>query len=105
MEVPAYKIASFEAVDIPLIEYTAAKGKPMIISTGICSEIEVHEAIEACYRAGNTNVALLKCTSSYPSPLDKMNLRSIPHMQERFKVPVGLSDHTMNTETPVALLH
>ncbi len=101
MEVPAYKIASFEAVDIPLIEYTAAKGKPVIISTGICSEAEIHEAIEACYRAGNNDVILLKCTSSYPSPLDKMNLVTIPNMQERFKVPVGLSDHTMNIETPV----
>ncbi|MHC4738261.1 MAG: pseudaminic acid synthase [Planctomycetota bacterium] len=102
MEVPAYKIASFEAVDIPLIEYTAAKGKPVIISTGICSEVEIYEAIETCYRAGNNDVILLKCTSSYPSPLDKMNLLSIPYMQERFKVPVGLSDHTMNIETPVA---
>jgi pseudaminic acid synthase len=102
MEVPAYKIASFEAVDIPLIEYTASKAKPVIISTGICSEVEIHEAIAACHRAGNNDVILLKCTSLYPSPLDKMNLLSIPDMQERFKVLVGLSDHTMNIETPVA---
>jgi pseudaminic acid synthase len=101
MNVPAYKIASFEAVDIPLIEYTAAKGKPVIISTGICSEADIQEAIEACYRVGNNDVILLKCTSSYPAPLDKMNLLSIPSMQERFKVPVGLSDHTMNIETPI----
>lgn len=102
MEVPAYKIASFEAVDIPLIEYIAAKKKPVIISTGICSEEEIHEAIETCHRAGNNDVILLKCTSSYPSPLEKMNLLNIPDMRLRFKVPVGLSDHTMTIETPVA---
>jgi len=101
MEVPAYKIASFEAVDIPLIGYTAAKKKPVIISTGICSEEEIHEAIETCHRAGNNDVILLKCTSSYPSPLEKMNLLNIPDMRVRFKVPVGLSDHTMTIETNI----
>ncbi|MEN6384137.1 MAG: pseudaminic acid synthase [Phycisphaerales bacterium] len=102
MNVPAYKIASFEAVDIPLIEYTASKGKPVIISTGICSETEIHEAIDACYRTGNKEVILLKCNSAYPAPLEKMNLMSIPDMKEKFNVPVGLSDHTMNVETPIA---
>ena len=102
MDVPAYKIASFEAVDIPLIEYTASKGKPVLISTGIISIQEIEEALQACYRVGNRDVILLKCTSSYPAPLDRMNLRTIPEMQKRFNVPVGLSDHTLNLETPVA---
>lgn len=102
MDVPAYKIASFEAVDIPLIEYAAAKGKPVIISTGICSIDEIHEAIEACHRVGNRDVVLLKCTSSYPSPISDMNLLTIPDLRSRFDVAVGLSDHTMNIETPIA---
>lgn len=104
MNVPAYKIASFEAVDIPLIEYTASTGKPIIISTGICSEEEIHEAIAACYRVGNQDVILLKCTSAYPAALESMNLATIPAMQETFGCEVGLSDHTMNIETPVAAI-
>jgi len=101
MNVPAYKISSFEAVDIPLIEYIAEKGKPVIISTGICSPAEIQEAVEACYKAGNHDVILLKCTSSYPAPLEKMNLQTILDMQKQFQVPIGLSDHSMNIETPI----
>lgn len=101
INVPAYKIASFEAVDIPLIKYTASKGKPIIISTGICSKKEIQEAIDACYEVGNKDIALLKCTSSYPAPLEEMNLSLITDMQQTFNVPVGLSDHTLNIETPI----
>lgn len=90
----AYKIASFELVDIPLIEHTAAKGKPMIISCGMADPDEIEEAINACRRAGNEQIVLLKCCSEYPSPWNDMKLMNIPDMKERFKVPVGLSDHS-----------
>lgn len=106
LNVTYYKIASFEAIDIPLIEYTAAKGKPMIISTGICSKEEIHEAVDACKRMGNNDITLLKCTSSYPAPLESMNVLTIPNMIKEFGVNVGLSDHSMNIEpviTAVAL--
>lgn len=95
--VKKYKIASFEAVDIPLIEYTASKGKPMIISTGICNETEIQEAINACYRVGNTDITILKCTSSYPAKAEDMNLMTIPDMK-KFGVKIGLSDHSMDIE-------
>lgn len=101
MNVPAYKIASFEAVDIPLIEYTAKKGKPIIISTGICSKTEIQDAVDACKRVGNNQIILLKCTSAYPAKLENMNLLTIPDMINKFNVIAGLSDHTMNIETPV----
>ncbi len=94
MGVEAYKIASFELVDIPLIEYTALKGKPMIISTGMGSLEEIQDAIDACKRAGNEQIVLLKCCSEYPSPWDDMHLGNIPDMKERFNLPVGLSDHS-----------
>lgn len=97
-----YKIASFEAIDIPLIEYTASKGKPMIISVGICSEEEIKEAIVACHNVGNTDVTVLKCTSAYPAKLEDMNLLTIPDMISKFGVKIGLSDHSMNIETVVA---
>lgn len=102
INVQRYKIASFEAIDIPLIEYAAAKGKPMIISTGICSKEEIHEAVEACKNAGNNDITLLKCTSSYPAPLESMNILTIPDMIQEFGVKVGLSDHSMNIEPVVA---
>lgn len=102
LNVPAYKIASFEITDIPLIEYVASKQKPVIISTGIAELEDIKEALEACERVGNKNIALLKCTSSYPALLKEMNLATIPDMMERFGVTVGLSDHTMSLEAPCA---
>lgn len=90
----AYKIASFELVDIPLIEYTASKGKPVIISTGMGSLEEIDDAIDACRRMGNNQVVLLKCCSEYPAPWKDMHLGNIPDMKQRFHLPVGLSDHS-----------
>ncbi len=95
MDVPAYKIASFEITDIPFIEYIASKGKPIIISTGIATLADIEEALNACKRIGNEQVALLKCTSAYPSPLEDINLRVIPNMKDTFGTVVGLSDHTL----------
>lgn len=97
----AYKIASFELVDIPLIEYAAAKGKPMIISTGMGSPDEIGEAVEACKRVGNDRIVLLKCTSEYPAVWSDMHLGNIPDMRERFGVPVGISDHSPGSLGPV----
>lgn len=102
MDVPAYKIASFEIVDIPLIEYTASKGKPMIISTGIANEDEIKDAIDACKRVGNNQIALLKCTSEYPAPIEDSNLATIPALVEKFKTVVGLSDHSPGIIVPIA---
>lgn len=102
LAVPLYKIASFEITDIPLIEYVAAKGKPVVFSTGIATVEEIEEAIQACYRMGNRNIAMLKCTSSYPAPLELANLRMIPDMKERFGISVGLSDHTMGSTAAIA---
>lgn len=101
LDVPAYKIASFEITDIPLIEYTAAKGKPIIISTGIATLEDIQEALDACRRVGNDQITLLKCTSAYPAALEEMNLLTIPDMIERFGVTVGLSDHTMSLSAPI----
>lgn len=100
--VPAYKIASFELVDIPLIRRTAQTGKPMILSTGMASIGEIDEAVRAVRAEGNNRILLLKCTSAYPSPPEAMNLQTIPHLAETFDVPVGLSDHTMSTAVPTA---
>lgn len=91
---PIYKIASFEMNDIPLIEYAASKGKPMIMSTGIATLQEIEEAVEACRKVGNNDITLLKCTSSYPAPLNEANLLTIPDMVSRFDCKIGLSDHT-----------
>lgn len=95
MDVPAYKIASFEITDIPLIKHVASKGKPVIISTGIATHEDISDAIEACYSQGNYNVVILKCTSSYPTPWDEVNLNVITEIQKKHNVLVGLSDHTL----------
>lgn len=100
--VPVFKVASFELVDLPLIEYLASKGKPIILSTGMATIGEIQEAIQAARRAGATQLALLKCTSAYPAPPEEMNLRAIPALAETFGVPIGLSDHTLGTAIPVA---
>jgi len=102
MNVPAYKIASFEIVDIPLIKYVASKQKPVIISTGIATENEIGDAIDACREMGNNEIALLKCTSAYPAPVEDVNLRTIPLLAEKFNTVVGLSDHTTGTTIPMA---
>jgi len=102
MEVPAYKIASFELVDLPLIKRVAQTGKPLIISTGMATLAEIDEAVRTAREAGATQIALLKCTSAYPAPPEEMNLRTIPHLSEAFQVPVGLSDHTLGIAIPVA---
>ena len=102
INVPAYKIASFEIVDIPLIEYTASKGKPIIISTGIATEEEIKDAVEACRRSGNDQIALLKCTSEYPAKIEDANLKMIPLLASKFNVTAGLSDHTLSTIVPIA---
>jgi pseudaminic acid synthase len=101
LNTPAYKIASFEITDIPLIEYIASKGKPVIISTGIAEIEDIELAIDACKRNGNNDIALLKCTSSYPAPIEEANLIMIKDMAERFGVIPGLSDHTMGSTAPV----
>ncbi len=90
----AYKIASFELVDIPLIEYTASKGKPMIISCGMSTIDEIQDAIDACHREGNDQIVLLKCCSEYPANWKDMHIANIPDMIKRYKLPVGLSDHS-----------
>ena len=101
LDVPAYKIASFEITDIPLIEYVASKGKPIIISTGIASIEDIELAIDACKRFGNSNIALLKCTSSYPAPIEEANICMIKDLAKRFNVISGLSDHTIGSTVPI----
>ncbi len=102
LDVPAFKIASFELIDIPLIEYIASKGKPIIMSTGMATICEISEAVEAARGAGAKDMLLLKCTSAYPASPEVMNLRTIQHLAEAFNLPVGLSDHTLNIAVPVA---
>lgn len=101
MDVPAHKIASFELVDLPLIEKIAKTGKPIIMSTGMATLEEIEEAVTAIRKACNNQLALLKCTSAYPAPPEEMNLRTIQDMTQRFGVPVGLSDHTLGIVVPV----
>ena len=102
MDVPVHKVASFENVDLPLLRRIAQTGKPVIMSTGMATLGEIEEAVQTLRGAGTTELALLKCTSSYPSPPEAINLRTIPHMAEAFQTPIGLSDHTMGTAVPVA---
>ena len=102
LAVPAYKVASFELVDLPLLELIAHTGKPIIMSTGMASLAEIDEAIQAIRNTGNNQLALLKCTSAYPAPLEEMNLKTMPHIAATFGVHVGISDHTMDSVVPVA---
>ncbi len=101
LNTPAYKIASFEITDIPLIEYIASTGKPVIISTGIAEQDDIELALDACRRMGNYDIALLKCTSSYPAPVEEANMVMVRDLAERYGVISGLSDHTMGSIVPV----
>lgn len=101
LQCPIYKIASFEITDIPLIEYAASKGKPMIISTGIAEFGDIELAVETCRKVGNKDITLLKCTSSYPAPIDEANLSMMKQYEKDFDVKVGLSDHTLGTTLPI----
>jgi pseudaminic acid synthase len=102
MRVPAYKVASCELVDIPLLQRISRTGKPLIFSTGMAAIEEIEEAVQTARRAGAEQIALLRCTSAYPALPGEMNLRTIPELARRFEVPVGLSDHTMHIAVPVA---
>jgi pseudaminic acid synthase len=102
MDVPAYKIASFENIDLPLIRAVARTGKPIIMSTGMSNLADIDEAVRTVRETGNDQLALLKCTSAYPAPPEEMNLRTIPHLAETFNLPVGLSDHTLGSVVAVA---
>lgn len=101
LNVPAYKIASFEITDIPLIRYVAAKGKPIIISTGIASKEDIRLAINTCRKEGNNQIALLKCTSSYPAPIEDANLNTMTSFKTDFNTIIGLSDHTLGNIVPI----
>jgi N-acetylneuraminate synthase len=104
MGVPAFKVASFESTDPPLVAYVASKGKPVLMSTGMASMGQIDDAVQAARQAGAGpgKLLLFKCVSSYPAPPEAMNLRTIPHLAAAFNAPVGLSDHTLGTEVPVA---
>lgn len=102
LNVPCFKIASFELTDLPLITRAAAKGKPLLMSTGMATEDEIAEALETAYRSGCDEVVLLKCTSTYPASPENTNLNTIPDMAQKFACPIGLSDHTRGIGTAVA---
>ena len=102
LNTPAYKIASFELTDLPLIQYVAKTGKPMILSTGMASEQEIQEAVDTARYSGCKELILLHCISSYPTPIEQAHLRQMPALAAKFKVPVGLSDHTLGTVAAVA---
>ena len=100
-EPSAYKIASFEITDYELIRYTASKGRPMIISTGIATINEIQDAVDICKSESNEDIILLKCTSAYPAPLEEANLKTIPNLAETFGVVSGFSDHTLGSTAPI----
>jgi N-acetylneuraminate synthase len=102
LDVPVYKVASFELVDLPLLRKIAQTGRPIILSTGMATLAEIDEAVRTIREAGGEQLALLKCTSAYPAPPEEMNLCTIPHLAEAFGVPTGLSDHTLGIAVPVA---
>ena len=93
--VPAYKWASFEIVDLPLLKYAAGKGKPLVLSTGMCDVVDIQEAVDTIYSTGNHDIILLHCTSIYPTKPHQVNLRMMDSMRDAFHLPVGLSDHTL----------
>lgn len=101
LNTPLYKVASFEITDIPLIEYIASKGKPVIISTGIATLTEIEEAVNSCRKMGNDQIILLKCTSAYPAKVEDANLITMKNMKETFDVEIGLSDHTLGYSVPI----
>lgn len=101
LEVPAYKIASFEITDIPLIKYVASKGKPIIISTGVAYKDDIDLAVKTCRDAGNSKIILLKCTSGYPTPLNQANILMMNTLKQTYDVIVGLSDHTLGIVAPI----
>jgi len=102
INVPAFKIASFENIDTPLLRKVAQTGKPIIVSTGMATLAEIEQAVGTIRETGHDQLALLKCTSAYPAPAEEMNLRTIPHLAEAFGLPVGISDHTLGDAVPVA---
>lgn len=102
LDAPAYKIASFEAIDLPLIRYVASKGKPVILSTGMCTEEEISEAVAAAKEGGCKTLVLLHCISSYPAPMDQANLAQMQKLGVQFESIPGLSDHTLGTTASVA---
>lgn len=102
IKVPVYKVASFEITDLPLIEYIASKHKPIIISTGIAEYNDIQDAVTVCRKVNNNEIALLKCTSSYPAPIEEANLKTIPDMMKEFDVITGLSDHTLGINVSIA---
>lgn len=102
LDVPAYKIASFEITDIPLIEYIAKMGKPIIFSTGIAKKEDIELVVEACKKHNNEKLVILKCTSAYPAPVEEANLKTIPDIADRFQTIVGLSDHTLGSDVVIA---
>ncbi len=101
LDVPVYKVASFEIMDIDLVEYIASKGKPIIMSTGVASLTDINDAVNACKRMGNNQIILLKCTSAYPAQIEDANLKTIQNMKDTFGVEVGLSDHTLGITVPI----